>query len=75
MIDHKPSFRNYCVLRASIMIMHRFMFILQTNWVNIFINTFEINNKIFSGKFYINVGGQVYKEKGRLVIQAYLIMY
>lgn len=70
MIDHKLSFRNYCVLKASVMLMHRFMFILQTNWVNIFINTFEIISKIFTGKFYINVGREVYKEKGWLVIQA-----
>jgi len=42
MIDHKLSFKNYCVLGASIKIMHRFMFILQTNWVNIFVNTCEI---------------------------------
>lgn len=49
------------------MIIHRFMFILHTNWVNISVNTFKINNKTFAGKFYINVR-EVYKEEGKLVI-------
>lgn len=67
MIDHKLLFRNYYVLRSSIMIIHRFMFILHTNWVNISVNTFKINNKTFTGKFYINIR-EVYKEEGKLVI-------
>lgn len=75
MIDHKLSFENYCVLRTSIMIMHIFVFILQVNWVNIFINTLEMNIKVFAGKFYISVGREIYKEEDRLVIQAYFISY
>lgn len=57
------------------MIMHIFVVILQINWVNIFINTFEMNIKIFAGKFYISVGGEIYKEEDRLVIQAYFMSY
>lgn len=49
------------------MIVHRFMFTLHTNWVNISVNTFKINNKTFADTFYINVR-EVYKEEAKLVI-------